>query len=79
MHCWRDLSQTVQDVHSMIRGVAESSFYLLYMTSDALSYYATIEARAAVALRKPNASSSRRTTSASRAMPAAMAIGGRVI
>ena len=53
LQCWRDLKQTVQDLDAMIRGVAESSVYLLYLTSDALSYYVTIEARAAMALHKP--------------------------
>jgi|EP01046_Picozoa_sp_COSAG06_P012403 hypothetical protein len=37
----------------MIRGVAESSVYLLYLTHDALSYLITIEARAAMMLSKP--------------------------
>ena len=53
LRCWRDTSQTIQDVNAMIRGVAESSVYLLYLTSDALSCYVTIEARAAMALKKP--------------------------
>ena len=53
LRCWRDLSQRVQDVNSMIRGVAESSVYLLYLTSDALSFFVTIEARAAMMLGKP--------------------------
>jgi len=51
--CWRDLSQQVQDLDAMIRGVAQSSVYLLYLTRDALSYYVTIEARAAMMLEKP--------------------------
>eukprot|EP01046_Picozoa_sp_COSAG06_P015303 COSAG06_NODE_974_length_11258_cov_31.877319_9_plen_729_part_00 len=51
--CWRDLSQSVQDVAAMIRGVAQSSVYTLYLTKDALSYYVTIEARAAMILGKP--------------------------
>lgn len=56
--CWRDLSQAVQDLDAMIRGVAQSSVYLLYLTKgegslDALSYYVTIEARAAMILEKP--------------------------
>jgi hypothetical protein len=51
--CWRDLTQTVQDVEAMIRGVAHSAVYLLYLTRDALSYYVTIEARAAMMLGKP--------------------------
>ena len=37
----------------MVRGVAQSSVYVLYLTSDALSYYVTIEARAAMELGKP--------------------------
>ena len=53
LRCWRDLNQKTQDLDAMIRGVAESSVYLLYLTSDALSYYVTIEARAAMALKKP--------------------------
>ena len=53
LKCWRDLSQTLQDVEAMIRGVAESSVYLLYLTHDALSYFVTIEARAAMMLDKP--------------------------
>lgn len=53
LRCWRDLSQRVQDVNSMIRGVADSSVYILYLTSDALSFFVTIEARAAMMLGKP--------------------------
>ena len=53
MQCWRDVNQQIQDVDAMIRGVAESSVYLLYLTSDALSYFVTIEARAAMTLSKP--------------------------
>ena len=53
LRCWRDLNQKTQDLDAMIRGVAESSVYLLYLTSDALSYFVTIEARAAMALKKP--------------------------
>ena len=54
LKCWRDLSQTMQDVDAMIRGVAQSAVYVLYLTSDALtSYFVTIEARAAMELGKP--------------------------
>eukprot|EP01052_Picozoa_sp_SAG31_P045685 SAG31_NODE_8443_length_1451_cov_1.200444_2_plen_84_part_01 len=53
MRCWRDVSQTMQDLDSMIRGVAASSVYLLYLTNDALSYFVTIEARVALTLQKP--------------------------
>ena len=53
LSCWRDLAQAKQDVAAMIRGVARSSVYTLYLTSDALSYYVTLEARAAMELGKP--------------------------
>ena len=51
--CWRDLAQAVRDKPAMIRGVAESSVYTLYLTEDALSYYVVLEARAAMELGKP--------------------------
>ena len=52
LRCWRDLSQPVQDERAMIR-VVESSVYTLYLTNDALSYFVTLEARAAMTLGKP--------------------------
>jgi hypothetical protein len=60
LKCWRDITEKLQDVPTMIRGVAQSSVYLLYLTrtddgetagnkdGGALSYYVTIEARAAM-------------------------------
>eukprot|EP01047_Picozoa_sp_COSAG01_P017783 COSAG01_NODE_949_length_12505_cov_3.853539_2_plen_758_part_00 len=53
LKCWRDLGQTRQDLDAMIRGVSQSAVYLLYLTSDALSYFVTIEARTAMMLGKP--------------------------
>jgi hypothetical protein len=58
LKCWRDLRQAEQDINAMIRGVAQSSVYMLYLTRgegslDALSYFVTIEARAAMKLKKP--------------------------
>jgi hypothetical protein len=53
LKCWYDLSQSVQNVDAMIRGVAESAVYMLYLTSDALSYFVTVEARVAMLLEKP--------------------------
>lgn len=65
LKCWRDITEKLQDVPTMIRGVAQSSVYLLYLTrtddgetagnkdGGALSYYVTIEARAAMKLKKP--------------------------
>eukprot|EP01047_Picozoa_sp_COSAG01_P015044 COSAG01_NODE_745_length_13872_cov_40.816525_7_plen_3569_part_00 len=58
LKCCRDLSQALQDVDAKIRGVAQSSVYVLYLTRgdgshDALSYYVTVEARAAMMLEKP--------------------------
>ena len=52
LHCWRNISQTEQDVDAMIRGVAEPAVHLLYLTKNVLSYYVTIEARAAMTLKK---------------------------
>ena len=51
--CWRDLAQIRQDTTAMIRGVAESSVYTLYLTNDALSQYVLLEAWAAMKLEKP--------------------------
>jgi hypothetical protein len=51
--CWVDLAQTRQDTAAMIRGVAESSVYTLYLTNDALSKYVLLEAWAAMQLQKP--------------------------
>ena len=58
MKCWRDLNQANQDLNAMISGVAHSSVYVLYLTRgegslDALSYFVTLEARAAMMLGKP--------------------------
>ena len=51
--CWRDLVQWVKDERAMIRGVAESSIYTLYLTRDAITKFVTLEARAAKILGKP--------------------------
>ncbi len=51
--CWRDHNETIKDVPAMICGVAQSCVYMLYLTSDALSYYVTLEARVAMMLGKP--------------------------
>jgi hypothetical protein len=42
-----------QDVEAMVRGVAESSVYVLYLTRDALSKYVLLEAWMAMKLQKP--------------------------
>jgi hypothetical protein len=53
LKCWRDVAQPHPDETAMIRGVAESSVFTLYLTKDALSKYVLLEAWAAMKLRKP--------------------------
>jgi hypothetical protein len=53
MNCWRDLAEKKVDVNAMIRGVAESAVYLLYLTKESYTYYVSIEARVAMMLGKP--------------------------
>ena len=53
LSCWFDQDQSVQDTTAMVRGVAVSSVYTLYLTSDALSEYVLLEAWAAMTMNKP--------------------------
>ena len=53
LQCWRDQSESNQDLAAMVRGVATASVYTLFLTKRALAYFVTIEARAAMMLNKP--------------------------